>query len=212
MPSKKKVQESYWTPQVIEKTFRLDGDTTELLRKHFPSDWDINELNFIISEYLHKKNKQANKPETGKVRESLLKLAEVFEDLPTASYSLYQFKMKLKDGTLKKAFNEIIFMLENDEELIKDPNILSNAIREAVEEIPEKPPKGGSIPDYPERGLVADIAELYKKIHGEYPLRPTKFANARGTLDKIIEILYGILDGRRLVGLIRDYDTQLKEK
>ena len=79
MPSKRKVPESYWTPQVIENTFRLDGDTTELLRKYFPSDEDIHEINYIISDYLFKNEKQENRPEMGKTRESLLKFAEFFE-------------------------------------------------------------------------------------------------------------------------------------
>ena len=115
--------------------------------------------------------------------------------------------MKLPGGKVKTALHEIINELDNA------PGILADAARKAIEGIPEHIPKGGSPPSYPERGLIVYIAELYKKIHGDYPLRPTEtYSNLRGTLDEIIDILSVIIEGQNLSGLIRDYDTQLKEK
>lgn len=212
MPSKRKVPESYWTPQVIENTFRLDGDTTELLRKYFPSDEDIHEINYIISEYLFKNEKQENRPEMGKTRESLLKFAEFFEILQDSTYPLYLLKLKIKNRKIAQKIGDIIFELENDKSGNNDINAFAIAAREAAEEIEEKPPKGGSIKDYPGRGLVADIAELYKKNHGVYPLRPNKFANSKGSLDDIIGILAPVIACGTMQGLIHDYDGILREK
>jgi hypothetical protein len=197
----------------------------KVIDKYFPGVWDTFKLNDICSSYLLRKNKEKSKQTEGNVRDCLDKIADVLDILQETTYPLYVLKMNLNKvavdtdgplaGNLRKTaewFNAKIYELENNQ---LDNDILkacADAAREAAAEIPAKTGRGSGTLFFAERRLIVDIAELFQNIHGEWPLRQTKFSGSTGPLDEIMATLGDILGCGALTKLIRDFDTDLKER
>lgn len=197
----------------------------KVISKYFSGVWDIFKLNHICSSYLIRKNKELSKPVTDNVRDCLNKISDVFAILQETTYPLYLLKMNLNKialdtdgplaGNIRKTanwFSSKIYELENsqlDNDILK---VCANAAREAAEEISEIGKRDGNNPSFAERRLIVDIAELYQNIHGEWPLRDSKFQGSTNPLDEIMTLLGGILDCGTLTKLIRDFDTELRER
>jgi hypothetical protein len=231
MANTRKVKEPIWGALTVPTDFDLCSALEEfpagrkVIGKYFSGVWDIFKLNDICSSYLIRKNKEISNPVTDNVRDCLNKIADVFTILQETTCPLYLLKMNLNNialdtagplaGNIRKTanwFSSKIYELENsqvDNEILK---ICANAAQEATEDISKKSKRGDSTPSFAERRLIDDIAELYQNIHGEWPLRESKFKDSTGPLDDIMAILGGILDCGTLSKLIGDFDTDLRER
>jgi len=231
MANKRKVKEPIWSASNIPIDFDLCSALEEsaagmkVISKYFSGVWDIFKLNDICSSYLIRKNKDISKPVTDNVRDCLNKIADVFAILQETTDPLYLLKMNLNKiamdtdgplaGNLRKTanwFSSKIYELENSQLDNDTLKVCANAAREATQEISKKTKRGDNTPSFAEKRLIDDIAELYQNIHGEWPLRESKFTDSTGPLDEIMTILGGILDCGTLTILIGDFDTDLKER
>ena len=231
MASKRKMKEPIRNVNNVPIDFDLCSTLEEpsaskkIISQYFSGVWDIFKLNDICSSYLIRKNKEISKPVTDNVRDCLNKIAEVFTLLQETTYPLYLLKMNLNKvvldtdgplaGNLRKTanwFSSKIYELENSQLDNDTLKVCANAAREATEEISNKAKRGGSTLSFAERRLIVDIAELYQNIHGEWPLRESEFPGSTGPLDDIMTILGDILDCGTLTKLIKDFDTDLRER
>lgn len=229
MASNRKAKEPIGNTNNVPINFDLCSTLEEypagqnVISKYFSGVWDIFKLNDICISYLHRKNKDKSKPTADNVLDCLNKIADVFAVLQETTYPLYLLKMNLNKvsvdtdgplaGNLRKTanwFSSKIYELENSQLDNDTLNVCANSAREAAKEISEKNKRSGSNPSFAERRLIADIAELYHNIHGEWPLREAKFQDSTSPLDEIMTILGGILDCGLLTKLIRDFDTDLR--
>ena len=195
-----------------------------MMSKYFPGVWDIFKLNDICSSYLHRKNKEKSKPTEGNVRDCLNKISEVLAILQETTYPLYLLKIHLNKAitetegplaaNLRKTvswLNSKIYDLENsqlDNDTIK---ACADAAKDAAAEIYGNGEGDRSAANLAEKRLIADIAELYQNIHGEWPLRDTLVPVAAGPLDEILASIGGILGCGTLVKLIDDFETDLRQ-
>ena len=231
MTSKQKVKEPTGNASNNLVDFDLSSALEEstagkkVISKYFSGVWDIFKLNHICSSYLIRKNKELSKPVTDNVRDCLNKISDVFAILQETTYPLYLLKMNLNKialdtdaplaGNIRKTanwFSSKIYELENSQLDNDTLKFCANAAREATEEISKKIQRGDNTPSFAERRLIDDIAELYQNIHGEWPLQESELPGSIGPLDEIMTILGGILGCGTLTKLIRDFDTDLREK
>jgi hypothetical protein len=109
-------------------------------------------------------------------------------------------------------FNSKIYEIENSQLDNDTLKVCATVAREAIEEISKKIKRGDTTSSFAERRLIVDIAELYQNIHGEWPLRDSTLPDSTGPLDEIMTILGVLLDCGALTKLIRDFDTDLRER